>query len=217
MHDYDANGNEYCDANSNIKVLLLDGPTNTSSLREWRWIVLGAFLCGTAVLALVLSRNTAIAQPYAGRPLLTNASAISDKLSDISDWNTCWSGDRCSSKFVCCVAQADIYSQKSTCRPSWDCASSIPKNIVNDWNTCNTNTDTCLSSGFTCCVASVDLWQAKKTCRPQTYCSGAHLPTNQKSLSLVDYIPYISQSGLGVCLRAHNQVIVYFVFLLLFN
>jgi hypothetical protein len=43
--------------------------------------------------------------------------------SGIRNWETCYSGDICAtSTYTCCIAPADIESQKYTCRPTSDCS-----------------------------------------------------------------------------------------------
>nr|AIG55497.1 secreted protein [Thraustotheca clavata] len=38
--------------------------------------------------------------------------------------------------------------------------------VIQDWQTCQANTDTCVSNGFVCCVAPADANSGKTTCRP---------------------------------------------------
>ncbi|KAJ3068783.1 hypothetical protein HDU98_008103 [Podochytrium sp. JEL0797] len=116
----------------------------------------------------------------------------------IADWATCGpsvgSSVCASSGFICCIASADLGSQKSTCRPndSQNCAApagpgSVPTAApttapapppvptaapggakIADWATCgpNVGSSVCASSGFICCIASADLGSQKSTCRP---------------------------------------------------
>jgi mannan endo-1,4-beta-mannosidase len=43
---------------------------------------------------------------------------VAQVATQVPDWNTCFGDDTCaSSHFVCCVAPADVHSNKSTCRP----------------------------------------------------------------------------------------------------
>ena len=49
----------------------------------------------------------------------------------------------------------------------------ISKAIINDWQTCNVNGDSCSNPSFVCCVAPADVGTGKTTCRPNssTYCA----------------------------------------------
>jgi hypothetical protein len=91
---------------------------------------------------------------------------------EISDLETCYSGDVCAtSSYTCCTAPADIGSGKSTCRPLSDCetASTGPAGVL-DWETCYSG-DVCASSSYTCCTAPADIGSGKSTCCPQSDCA----------------------------------------------
>lgn len=53
--------------------------------------------------------------------------------------------------------------------------SPTPGKLVNDWNDCNPQSDSC-NSGFTCCVAPADVGSGKTTCRAGGYCASGVAP-----------------------------------------
>ncbi|KAJ3288152.1 hypothetical protein HDU79_005087, partial [Rhizoclosmatium sp. JEL0117] len=116
----------------------------------------------------------------------------------ISNWQTCIQGqDTCTtSGYVCCVAQADIASNKATCRPQGECTSGNGSGWNNggnnggwnnggnngwnqgskiaDWQTCQQGRDSCSNNNYVCCIAPADQWTKKTTCRPQNDCFGGN-------------------------------------------
>ncbi|KAJ3066356.1 hypothetical protein HDU98_010363 [Podochytrium sp. JEL0797] len=76
----------------------------------------------------------------------------------IADWMTCGPSDSCASpSYVCCVAPADVWNGKTTCRPNTlaNCASVGSSNGVENWMTCGYS-DTCADPSYVCCVAPED-------------------------------------------------------------
>ncbi|ORY43702.1 hypothetical protein BCR33DRAFT_738444 [Rhizoclosmatium globosum] len=81
----------------------------------------------------------------------------------VADWQTCQQGrDSCvNNNYVCCVASADLGSNKATCRPQNDCGNNGGNNGNNnsgnnggnnvgnkiaDWQTCQFGRDSCLNN-----------------------------------------------------------------------
>ena len=130
---------------------------------------------------------------------------------EIADWETCLSPetDVCSSSsFGCCVAPADILTNKFTCRPLNDpsqCSSTPPILEIADWETClSPDTDVCSSSSFGCCVAPSDVLTMKSTCRPKNVASQCYSPS--PSLEISDWgtcsaptTDVCSSSSFGCC------------------
>ncbi|KAJ3073753.1 hypothetical protein HDU98_000744, partial [Podochytrium sp. JEL0797] len=139
--------------------------------------------------------------PTASVPQPTATPAVAP----IAQWETCGAkvgtftcatpGD------YCCVAPADVYSGKMTCRPFDNCAPGGETQPIKQWETCGSSVGTsfCATPGNVCCVAPADVSSGKTTCRPNTLANCVETSHPSNVYPILDYFTCGDVVGTSKC------------------
>ncbi|KAJ3072063.1 hypothetical protein HDU98_004381 [Podochytrium sp. JEL0797] len=130
---------------------------------------------------------------------------VTPAVAPIAQWETCGAkagtftcatpGD------YCCVAPADVYNGKMTCRPFDNCAPGGETQPIKQWDTCGSSVGTfvCATPGNVCCVAPADVSSGKTTCRPNTLANCVETGHPSNVYPILDYFTCGDIVGTSKC------------------